>query len=82
MNRIDWGLLTSLLDYHHRKWYEVIDDTWIGIKRWRVNEILNECAEPEDHEWIIKQFIYRDGESHARSKDTQRELQLSLGDWI
>ena len=82
MNVIDWGLLTSVLDYHHRKWYEGIDGDWVQIKRDRVTQILYDCADQEDHEWIIKRFIYRDGEAHARSKDTQREIQLPLGDWI
>jgi hypothetical protein len=82
MNIIDWGLLTSILDYHHQRWYEGIDDRWVEIKKDRVTEILNECAAGDDHEWIKKRFIYRDRESHARSKDTKREAQLQLGDWL
>lgn len=67
----NWRALLEFVDYHHGRWYEYSG----GMREWEqcgetaVHVYLKELAPGEDHDKIIKQFVYRDRESHARPKN-------------
>jgi hypothetical protein len=76
-NSMNWRELTTRLDYHHGKWYEH-NGYWCLIHKDRAYNIICELYPDQDPYRTMRQFAYRDRESHARPKHTKAQLEWRL----
>lgn len=78
MTSADWERLLQRLDYHAKSWYENDGDIWFKIDRRRAMRVMLDLGYSPNT--LMKQFGYRDRESHPRSRINSPEL--AQGHWF